>query len=297
MRSSDLLCGTLILAVSVMGSRANGEPDSGKPVVSGVGTATVHLAAERLRLEVVLPAHGANAVEALRHLKEIQAKAKSKLEKLGAADGTTSFSEPRLSEPTGGSSSGDSPPLQTGRRIRVPVIPSAAVSLTSVLRAEWKLKAKSTEDLVVEAQELEEKIRAADLGGTRQQGGNNGVDDEAAEEAQALVRQGSEGDGTPRFIFAAQISESDRRKAFVEALAKARADAANLAAAAGLELGQMRMVSRSGTLSPSARGTPAADPGRSTDSENVRESGTDARGSQPTEISYSVTINASYSVK
>ena len=112
------------------------------------------------------------------------------------------------------------------------------VTVTGSLTAEWPLEAKSQEQLLLLAQGIEEKIKAADLSGSQEVQKLSPEEEELAEEAkQAMGRYGEQPPplGQPTFLFVAVLSKQDRQKAMAEAFKKAAAEAADLAKAAGLD--------------------------------------------------------------
>ena len=93
------------------------------------------------------------------------------------------------------------------------------------------------------AQGIEEKIKAADLAGMKEAEKLAPEEQEFEEEAGQMMmnRFGEEAPppGQPHFLFVATLPQEDREKAMNEAVANARKRAAELAKAAGVELGPL----------------------------------------------------------
>ena len=96
---------------------------------------------------------------------------------------------------------------------------------------------------------MREKVKAAELGGGKEAPKLSPEEQEVAEEmaAQTARNMGSDEEqakpGEPHFLFVARLSPQDRQTALAEAFAKAKAQAAELAKAAGAGLGPMTGLS------------------------------------------------------
>jgi hypothetical protein len=98
------------------------------------------------------------------------------------------------------------------------------------------------------AQGLQEKIKAADLAGGKEVEKLSPEEEELAEEANQMMAQSGEESpqvGQPRFMYLATLSKEERQKAMSEAFANAKTQAADLAKAAGVELGPLVGISGS----------------------------------------------------
>ena len=96
------------------------------------------------------------------------------------------------------------------------------------------------------AQGLQEKIKAADLAGTKEAEKLSPEEQEIVEESADMVASSEDPRsqvGQPVFIFIAAVSKEDREKLLSEAFAKAKAQAADLAKAANVELGPLTGLS------------------------------------------------------
>ena len=94
---------------------------------------------------------------------------------------------------------------------------------------------------------LQEKIKTADLAGTKDAEKLSPEQEEMLEEMEANQFDYGSNDepkpGEPIFIFVSRISDAEREKALAEAFQKAKAQAARLAKAAGAELGNLKSLS------------------------------------------------------
>ncbi len=118
-----------------------------------------------------------------------------------------------------------------------------------MLTAQWPLAGDTTEKLLLAAEALREKIKAAELTGGKEVPKLSPEEQEVAEETAAEMSRNMGGDeetakpGEPRFLFVARISPQDRQTALSGAFAKAKAQAAELAKAAGAGLGPLTGLS------------------------------------------------------
>src|SRR5262249_35905673 len=119
-----------------------------------------------------------------------------------------------------------------------------SVVVASVLRADLPLKATGPEDLLVQAHQFQEKLKAADLGGTKELKKATPQEEELLEELEGMGMPEDQGParGEAVFFFVSRISEADQAAALAQAYQKARAEAAKLARAAGQELGVLQQL-------------------------------------------------------
>ncbi len=121
--------------------------------------------------------------------------------------------------------------------------PEPPVVVAATLSAEWKLSGKDAAALLIEGHELEASVKAADLAATKQQ--TEEASEEDQEMADEMEQYGMRDDsqpkpGQPVFIYVAKVDDAERAKALGAAFAKARSEAEQLAAAAGVKLGSLR---------------------------------------------------------
>ena len=117
-----------------------------------------------------------------------------------------------------------------------------------MLTAQWPLAGDTAEKLLLAADAVREKIKAADLAGGKDAPKLSPEEQELAEEmaAQSPNMGGDEEQakpGEPHFLFVARLSPQDRQTAQAEAFTKAKAQAGELAKAAGAGLGPMTGLS------------------------------------------------------
>jgi uncharacterized protein YggE len=143
---------------------------------------------------------------------------------------------------------------QMRARGRVTKAPQTAKSVTveSTITAEWPLTMKTTDEMLAFVESVQSKVEAADLGGTKQPKKLTPEEEELqAEMAQTMMgyESGQQKPGVPAFAFVARLPAKERGEAQTMAFAKAKAQAQQLAAAAGSKLG--KLSSLSGNATPS----------------------------------------------
>jgi len=230
------------------------EQGTARETVSAVGTATLKRRPAALRVHVEVIAKGRSLKEALTKLKDLREAARVQLDALGAVKQSVSFGEPSLSNVESAQRKQFEMMVRqrmTSRGKQVPkglqVPKSFAVS--SRLAADWPLEGGSAEELLLEAETLKEKIKAADLAGTKQAKELSPEEQELAEEMAEMMAQHGEEPvpvGEPLFTFVARITEAERDQATADAFAKAKAQAERLAGAAGVKLGPLVALSGTG---------------------------------------------------
>jgi len=207
--------------------------------VLGAGSATIEVDPQILRVQITLTAEAKDAKTALAALKQSEQNATQKLAKLGATESSIKFTDTQIADPRA---------QQMQRQIRFgqpqPKKPQAApsVSATASLTAEFPVKSKPGEDLILEFQTLRQQIKEANLNASKPSAERQ----EEAEEQQAMAAQmmGQEGPmpGEPSFTFVAKVPDADREKLMADAFSKAKADAERLAKAGNLQLGALKLV-------------------------------------------------------
>jgi len=233
------------------GIRENPSPAAAGPqTISATGTASVKRKPTVLRMYLELVAKGSNLDEALKKIKDRRESARGQLETLKADKDAITFGDPSLS--------GAASPRQ--RQIEVMLMAkmqsrgkkaaktpiAVPVTVTVMLTAQWSLEAETPEQMLVLAQTLQEKIKAADLAGIKDAEKLSPEEEELADEASQMIDQSGEQRtpaGQPYFMFIARLSQADREKLLGEAFAKAKTQAADLAKAADVELGPLTGIS------------------------------------------------------
>jgi len=218
--------------------------------VSGTGTVTIERRPTELVMHVQLLGKGKTLKEALQKLKDRREAAGIHLEALKAKADSIKFGEPTSSNIFSKRRAQFEMMIKqrmTARGGGVPKglqIPRSYV-VSASLTARWPLSAEGTEDLLIQAEELTEKIKKADLAGMKDAEKLSPEEEELMEELAEMSGRFSGYDeeqvkpGMPRFLYAAGITDQERDKAMAKAFAKARAEASRLAAAAGKELGPL----------------------------------------------------------
>ena len=240
--------GCVMLAAAVGASAQFPIPDA----ITGNGMATIKKTPNLMRMQVQLSADGKNLKEALSKLSQRKEAAKKKLAATGVADGAVTFEDvntvaadpqqamERMMRQRMGARGGGPRPA-TGAAAGAG---NASVKVIVTLKAEWPLAGKSPEDILVASQELQDKVKAADLADMKTA---SLEEQERLEEAAGneFNPQGGPAPGEPVFFFVAKISDEERARATSEAFAKAKAQAQELAKAAGAGLGGLKQLTGS----------------------------------------------------
>lgn len=217
--------------------------------VSGNGSATVKRQPTTMRMSIVLMGKGKTLPEAIEKLKARRELAAAHLKKLQADTTTTKFGETALA-----AEGGQRAEMQRmmrmargGRGVPKALDVPASVTVTCSLTADWPLKYQTSDELLVLSQQLQEKIKEADLCGIKEPKQLTPQEKELEEE---LAAAGGGDDfnqygepqarpGEPSFAFVATITQEERSAALAEAFGKAKQQAGQVAQAAGLKLGAL----------------------------------------------------------
>jgi len=281
--------------------------------VTASGTTEIKHAAELLRVQVELTGKGKDMKEALAKLKERKELAVAQLVNLGTAKADVTFTEPAVAnerndrqrqiemmmmQRRGGAKKPDPKNKQPD-----PIV------VTATLKADVPLKAGSPEDLLQLGHTLQEKIKAADLGGTKEPEKLSPKEEELAEEMQEMNRMMAESGeprrGEPFFVYVYKITAAEHDKALKEAFARASTQATRLAGAAGVELGGLHSLQ--GNLLPGSAeymneyyarsGRPMMMMRDGDGEQSDKDDKSEAVGMNPTKVSLKVSVNASFSIK
>src|SRR6185503_17686097 len=132
-------------------------------LIYGNGKVTLKRLPQIIRVRIQTSAEGKDIKEALAKLKEEQKKIREKLVALGADEKSIEFSDPAVG------AGNDLQRMQVERMIRMrsgrpapPTTGPTKVVVSSLLKAEWPLKAQDAEENLIEAYSLQEKIKAGD---------------------------------------------------------------------------------------------------------------------------------------
>ena len=129
-----------------------------------------------------------------------------------------------------------------GKKVPKGLLTPTTVNISCTLTAQWPLTEDSHDKLLLLSQRLQDKIKAADLSGSKEVEKASAEEEEFEEEASQMSNQFGEEQqqpGQPQFLFVAMLPKAERQKAMAEAFVKAKAQATELANAAGVELGPL----------------------------------------------------------
>jgi len=285
--------------------------------VTGHGTVELERPPESLRVQVDVLAKGKDVKEALARLKERRESAQGHLERSGASAASFTVSRAVI----GDEKSERQKQLEMmmgGRVMNQPKAPAAkkkqapSILVSAILTAEIPLKASSPEELMILSHDLEEKLKAADLGGLKELKQLSPQDEESAEETPQMMAMnvfgmaGESKRGEPSFSYVSKLSEEAQAKATAQAFQSAKQDAARLARAAGSELGSVHRIEDTSPLAGAAEDSSPAGAissfyrsmlqGEATGAKSTPHAG-EAVGSQPGKVIYRVSISATFSLK
>ncbi|MDA1054310.1 MAG: SIMPL domain-containing protein [Planctomycetota bacterium] len=226
--------------------------EAGPGTVSGMGTVSVKQKPTLLRMTIQLQEKGKTVQESLAKLKDRRDAAVLQLQELGAKKDDIVASDPTLSA---GQTEEEQQMQQMmmqqmrarGRAPRGLQVPKS-VATSTTLTVEWPLTMETNEELLLFADTLQEKIKAADLAGLNEPKQLTPEEEELQAEMEETMSDYSYGSeqakpGEPSFVYVARISEDERAKALAAAFDKAKAQAQRLAVAARAKLGALSSVS------------------------------------------------------
>ena len=312
-----MICRIHFLAITLAAAftgAAYGQIPSGAGAVSGTGTGEIERPAQVMRLRIVITTQGKDLNEALASLKDRLTAAKTQVAALGATKDSIKTEEPQIAAEN--SDRRRQMEMLMAQRMRGGRRPAAKkeevkppVSVSTTLTAEWPLKGEA-DGLLLAAHALQEKIKAADLAGLKEQSKLSPEEQELSEELAGEMAMYSSDDGPkpgePMFLFAAPITTEEREKLLAEGFQKAKENASRLAKAAGAELGALRNLADSQSevsdemylnnpyggnsayrmmqMMQAARG-------------NAPQEASEAIGVQPGKLTYRVIVTASFELK
>ena len=225
--------------------------------ITGTGTSRIAVKPTALRMYIELTGRGPTLKEGLAKLNERREAALLQLEMMGADKQSITSSDPSLS--TAQSQHRQQVEMMIGQRLmslgrklpeglKTPTL--ATVSQT--LSADLPLKTETAADLLLESNALIEKIKEADLGGTKEQEELSPEEEELMEEMTNMM--GSDNDevaiGEPYFTFVGRISDEQRDNAMAEGFKDAVSNASRLVRATGMALTLGPLVGMHGTAVP-----------------------------------------------
>jgi hypothetical protein len=293
-----LACLTAVLATTLWPAAASAQLErilamqgAGRAAISAGGSSLLTRKPTQLRLYMQLTAKGKTLEDALAKLKERQEAATAQLEALKADRKSIVFGVPNMSnEQSSRRKQVQAMVIQQmrarGKKVPKGLLNPQTVSISSTLTAHWPLKEESHEKLLLLSQRLQEKIKAADLSGSKEAEKLSAEEQEFEEEASQMTTQFGMGEeqqqpNQPQFVFVAVLPKAERQKGMAQAFVKAKAQAAELAQAAGVELGPL--VGLSGGCSGQSGENPYARYGYGGGSDFLRQMMAERTGESPGE--------------
>jgi uncharacterized protein YggE len=240
-----------VLCASMAGAQPEGPaPSAGAGTVAGSGMVVLKRKPDRLRMRVDVIVQGETIEEALANLKDRREAIRGQLATLGAAKESVAFGEPQFNTAV----------LQARQQMAMMIMArmgkgakkggkkgAAPVVISARLTAEWPLKGKDVEALLVEISRLQGLINVADLAGKKELEKLSGEYEELSQELEGM--QANFGNdpsqaqpGSPTFALVSKIAAEDHARALADAFQKAKARAQETAWAAGAELGPLRQL-------------------------------------------------------
>ncbi len=225
-----------------------------QPHVDGTGDALIERSPETLRLSVQITAKNMQMKQCLAQLKERSEAAKTALAALGAAKDSIKIGAPHVDEAQGTYRKQmemmmAQQMMRRGKKKKAEVVYPTV--LVAQLTADWPLAGKSADEILVLSHDLSEKIKAADLSGSKKSEKLLPEEQEVMEESEGanLQRygQGNEKPGEPVFVYVSTVPADVQQKGLAEAFQKAKESAAYLAQAANGTLGPLRSLRKDET--------------------------------------------------
>jgi uncharacterized protein YggE len=308
---------TVVLLLAAPGAASAQLVEPG--TVSGNAHVTISRQPETMRVQIALQGKGATLKDALTAVKSRGDAARKQLTTLGAAKDSIKVESPKVAEKNDQQNQRQMrmqmmmmQRMRQGGKAAAPKKAKTAepILVSAMLTAEWKLDAKSPDELLLSVHSLQEKIKAADLAGTKDAEKLSAEQEEMLEEMEDQMQFGSDNEpkpGEPVFMFISRISDADREKALAEAFQKAKTQATRVAKAAGAELGSLKSLTASsssaggynqyGNYNQHAyRAIQLARQAQGID-EDGSDDETEAMGVEPGPVKITVTVMASFDLK
>jgi len=240
MRKSLSLIIVLIFSFAALSASAQTPSDS---AITGIGVGTLKRPPDVLRVQVQLSAEGKTLKEALAKLAAHREACKKKLAGLGAKEDSITFEDAKIDTPDPRMEQQAMMMRQRGGRrpTTSPAAGAAPARVAVMVKAEWPIAAGAPEELLITGQELQNKIKAADIADTK----TASLEEQERLEEMAGGNDPSEQGpppGQPSFLYVAKVSDEQRAQVMADAFKKAKASAAELAKAAGAELGALKQL-------------------------------------------------------
>jgi uncharacterized protein YggE len=217
------------------------------PHVDGTGEAVIERSPDTLRLSMQLMAKNMQIKQCLSHLKDRGEAARTQLVSLGATKDSIKIGSPRIDETQATYRKQMEMMMaqqmrQRGKKKKAELVFPTVIA--AQLTAEWPLSGKSVDEILILSHDLSEKIKAADLSGSKKSEKLLPEEEEVMEESDAMsnyqrYNQGNEKPGEPVFLFVSTIPADVQEKACADAFRKAKANATRLAKSADASLGRL----------------------------------------------------------
>jgi len=220
--------------------------------ISAVGVSTVRQRPTHLRFRVLLGARGKTMEEALTKLEKRKAAAAAQLETLKTEKKSIAFAGPGWSEDQSSRKRRIQVVLiarmrSEGKKVPKDLLAPQGVTVLSLMTARWPLESDSPERLLISYHGLREKLRVLNVAGANERDEEKLTPEEQELEEEANQAQGQDDEqpkaDQPDLAFLAVPAKKEREKALADAFVKAKQQAAELAKAAGVELGPLVAVS------------------------------------------------------
>ena len=216
-------------------------------VVNGMGTESVQVLPDELRMTVALRAQQGTLEQALTAYRTRKEAVTKLLKEAGALAESVKVSDPRLEEPP----SGEATALRRAVERVVGPQPARAEAarapkaIAFTAEATWKLSATSADELLLEAATLEDKVRKLDLLGKASLTPEEleTLEESAGAEEEFAYEPAKAQPGEPSFLYAKKLDAAQLTALKKAAYEKAVASARELAAIAGRELGDLASLS------------------------------------------------------
>jgi Protein of unknown function (DUF541) len=231
------------LTTPISGARAQ-FPMRGE--VSASGSFEVKKQADLVRIQIEMFGKGVDLKEALAKLKTRRVAAQKFFEGLGVPGAVVDFSNPKITT--------EKNPqeqhmrmmmrmqMQQGKPAKAKAKEPPPVVVSCEMKAEVPLAAAAPEDQLLAANALEERVKSADLGGSKSLAHVTAQDDEQNQEEMENQGEQEPKRGTPIFIYVSKLTEDEQSMAIAQAFKKAKRQAGLLAKAAGAELGSLQQL-------------------------------------------------------
>ncbi len=245
------------LGTNVAVAQFGGEMAQG---LSAVGSESVSVKPDKLRLIMWVKAQGDSAKTAVLSLAKHRERVKSELETMKAVPASIVFSATRVAEGAGDASGDQSAMMrmqmrsmqQSGMGGEIPEMPTVFTAKCAV-RAEWALPVQEGDALAILPATLKEQISARDLAG---ENNTPEMSEEAQERMDEFATMAAESFGYsydgqstgPEIQYVAPITPEARTKAMQIAYQKAVAEVESISRASGIVMGKLVGISNRSSM-------------------------------------------------